>query len=156
MSLSDLSDLEALYLSKNKLSGSIPSELGDLSNLEALYLNSNDLDSLPDFSMSSIASNIIVFDVSNNRLDFTDIVPNVGVLSKYSPQGLLDDREHKEIKLGSSVVISVSDRHAGNDYVWYKDGQVIENSNNWGYRISSFDLLDEGDYYVEVRNVQCS
>ena len=58
--------------------------------------------------------------------------------------------------LASSVVLSVSDRYVGNEYVWYKDGKAIENSNSWDYSISSFGLSDEGDYYVEVRNEWCS
>ena len=75
-----------------------------------------------------------------------------GFLRSYSPQGILDDRENREIMLDSSVVLSVSDRHAGNEYVWYKDGSAIENSDSSDYSISSFGLLDEGDYYVKVRN----
>ena len=74
------------------------------------------------------------------------------VLTSYSPQGLLDDPEHRKVMLDSSVVLSVSDRYAGNDYVWYKDEEAIEASDSWDYSISSFDSLDEGDYYVEVRN----
>ena len=105
------------------MSSSIPVELGrTLSNLEYLSLGNNYLDSLPDLSMPSMMNSTIIFDVNNNKLGFADIVPNIGVLSKYSPQGLLDDRDHREIMLDSSVVLSVSDKYAGNEYVWYKDG----------------------------------
>ena len=75
--------------------------------------------------MSSMANTIRTFDVNNNKLGFADIVPNVGILTSYSPQGILDDREHREIMLDSSVVLSVSDKYAGNDYVWYKDGDLL-------------------------------
>ena len=130
-----------MILYSNNLNGYVPSEIDNLSELLYLSLGNNGLDSLPDLSMSSMANTIITFDVNNNKLGFADIVPNVGILTNYSPQGLLDDRENREIMLGSSVVLSVSDRYAGNEYVWYKDGLAIENSNSWDYSISSFGLL---------------
>ena len=41
--LSNLANLESLFLNGNRLSGSIPSELGNLANLESLWLNDNQL-----------------------------------------------------------------------------------------------------------------
>ena len=61
------------------MSSSIPAELGELSNLEYLSLGNNDLDSVPDLSMSSMMNTTIIFDVKNNKLNFADIVPNIGV-----------------------------------------------------------------------------
>ena len=39
--LGNLSELEALRLDNNLLNGDIPAELGDLANLEALWLSNN-------------------------------------------------------------------------------------------------------------------
>ena len=90
----------SLILYSNNLNGYVPSEIDNLSEILYLSLGNNDLDSLPDLSMSSMANTIITFDVNNNKLGFADIVPNVGILTNYSPQGLLDDRENREIMLG--------------------------------------------------------
>ena len=115
-------------------------------------LSNNRLDSLPDFRFFPIANTISVFDVSNNQLGFADIIPNVGILSSYSPQRLVDGADYRIINGGSSVVLTVSDRYAGNEYVWYKDGEVIETSDSWSYEISNFSVLDGGVYHAEIRN----
>ena len=115
-------------------------------------LSNNRLDSLPDFSLFPIADTISVFDVSNNRLGFADIVPNAEILSSYSPQRLVDGADYRIINSGSSVVLSVSDRYDSNEYVWYKDGVIIEASDSWSYEIGNFSVLDGGVYHVEIRN----
>ena len=150
--LGGLSELRELDISDNKLAGIVPIEFAEFSNVLIMDLSNNRLDSLPDFSLFPIADIISVFDVSNNRLGFTDIVPNVGFLSSYSPQRLVDAADYRIINGGSSVVLTVSDRHAGNEYFWYKDGEVIETSDSWSYEISNFNVLDGGIYHVEIRN----
>ena len=65
--LGDLSNLQYLYLYRNKLSGQIPAELGDLASLQYLYLDGNELSGAIPLELASLAQ-LQVFDIRNTGL----------------------------------------------------------------------------------------
>lgn len=76
----NLTELTFIDLTRNKLSGTIPSNLLQLPNLEFVYLGHNGISgSLPDFC-SSIKNSTVLQDVflNNNQLtgEFPQCVPN--------------------------------------------------------------------------------
>ena len=77
--LGNLANLTRLNLRQNGLSGAIPSALGDLSNLEALYLDDNSLTGTIPSELGSLL-NLTTLDLADNELDGT-IPSELGSLS---------------------------------------------------------------------------
>ena len=77
--LSNLANLESLYLNGNRLSGSIPSELGNLANLESLYLNGNRLSGSIPSELGNLA-NLESLWLNENQLSGS-IPPELGNLA---------------------------------------------------------------------------
>ena len=77
--LSNLANLESLYLNGNRLSGSIPSELGNLANLESLYLNGNRLSGSIPSELGNLA-NLESLWLNDNQLSGS-IPPELGNLA---------------------------------------------------------------------------
>ena len=65
--LGSLTNLEALYLFSNQLTGEIPAELGSLTNLEALYLFSNQLTGTIPAELGNLA-NLRFLSLNGNQL----------------------------------------------------------------------------------------
>ena len=83
--LGNLSSLESLSLSYNQLSGSIPAELGNLSNLESLSLANNQLTAIPG-ELGNLSS-LERLDLSFNQLSGA-IPGELGNLSNLTDLGL--------------------------------------------------------------------
>ena len=77
--LSNLANLESLFLNGNRLSGSIPSELGNLANLESLYLNGNQLSGSIPSELGNLA-NLRLLWLNDNQLSGS-IPPELGNLA---------------------------------------------------------------------------
>ncbi len=149
--IGNLSNLVFLGVSYNQLSGNVPGVIGNLINLWELYLNDNQFVGLPDLSSSSL--NPMSFDVSNNKLTFEDIEPNVSKLKKYSPQEKIGTVEHYSPNIGDNLDLTVSVGGSANTYQWYKDGSPIPGATNATYSISDYNpTTDKGIYYCEVKN----
>ena len=82
MELSQLPNLEFLYLHDNQLSGPIPSELGRLQDLEALYLADNEL-SGPIPSELGRLDDLEVMHLQDNQ--FTGMIPGTFSAFRMSP-----------------------------------------------------------------------
>ena len=87
--LGNLSSLESLSLSYNQLSGSIPAELGNLSNLESLSLANNQLTAIPG-ELGNL-SNLERLDLSFNQLSGA-IPGELGNLSNLESLGLSNNQ----------------------------------------------------------------
>ena len=87
--LGNLSNLESLYLSYNQLSGSIPKELGNLSSLESLSLTNNQLTAIPG-ELGNL-SNLRSLSVSSNQLSGS-IPKELGNLSSLESLSLTNNQ----------------------------------------------------------------
>lgn len=150
-----LSRMDRLYLYNNRLSGSLPSQLGNLSTVRYLYVYQNNLESLPDYTGTAMASSLSNFNVSNNRLEFDDIVPNVPNFSNftYSNQQALEPDTVLYFSEGGTMQLSISTASAaGNTIQWYKNNGLLSGETGTTLAISSFSYSDEGTYHARVTN----
>ncbi len=150
--LGNLAALTTLDLGNNELSGALPNTLANLTNLLNLKLENNAFTGLSDLTA---LTQLVVFSVQNNFLDFGDIEPNranLGSASNYSPQGPVREGENYTLPSGSNLMLSVDVGGTGNRYQWFYNSNPIANASN-----SSLDLMDlqaeeSGLYYCEISN----
>jgi Leucine-rich repeat (LRR) protein len=154
---SNFNDLTLLRLSNNQLSGTIPNSLGDL-NLSELSLSNNLFTNMEDFSSKPFVP--MIFDVSNNKLEFDDIKPNVGKLTNYSPQAPLGTPQNFAVNMGATQTLTVSTPNPAtapaNTYQWFfYDGMnfnAIAGANSPTYTIVNYDNGKAGVYRCQVSN----
>ena len=147
--LGNLAALTTLDLGNNELSGALPNTLANLTNLLNLKLENNAFTGLSDLTA---LTQLIVFSVQNNQLDFGDLQPNIAVLTVYSPQKPVREGENYTLPNGSNLMLSVDVDGTGNIYQWFYNSNPIANASN-----SSLDLMDlqaeeSGLYYCEISN----
>ncbi len=148
-SLSNLSSVEQLYLSFNQLTGQVPDGLGTITSLLNLLIQENELDHLPDLTG---LPNIVSIRVNNNKFDFDDLIPNVSVLTAYSPQLPVGFEKDTLVNLSSSPMLTAEAGGTGNSYIWYKDNFAITGETAQILTLPNVDFQDEGDYYFEATN----
>lgn len=148
--LSNLTNCEKLDLSYNQFSGAVPSEFTNLSQLKQLYISYNQIGDLPDLSSASSLSNL---HVTNNRLTFEDVEPNISITNfYYSPQDSVGEKLDTTAFLGSSFTLSMSVGGVYNQYQWYKDELLISGATNTSYTIDPVEKSDEGIYTCNITN----
>ncbi len=151
--IGNLTSLELLYLDDNQLTGSIPPEIVNLTSLAYLLLYNNDLVDLP--SLSGLSPHLFGLYIQNNKFTFEDIEPNILVPSIsfiYSPQDSIGESQDTTIPKGSNFTISISVGGENNQYQWKKNGIVISGATDNSYTISSAETGDEGSYVCSITN----
>ena len=138
----------SLDLSDNNLTGTIPSSINALSALKFLNVSDNEISSIDDISSVPVSA---IVTISNNRISFASIVPNMLVIDSYEGQ-VIDDVDTFRIIVGGSLSMNISDDHGGNSYQWYKDGNSIEDATDRVYAIGNVSLGDSGVYYASIGN----
>ncbi|MFT6881958.1 MAG: Leucine-rich repeat (LRR) protein, partial [Marinoscillum sp.] len=138
--------------------GDVPLSFADLSGLVSLNLKDHFLRSFPNISnWPSITS----ADISNNRLAFKDIIPNVKLGSKvtYIPQRRYDVTTYDTIQAGDDKILRINMSGTGLQYQWffgkYIAGQLFNNTvdsiigaNSRVYQIENVDFDKMGTYRV--------
>ncbi len=152
--IGNLASLDYLAVYDNLLEGAIPEEMATMSSLTRAYLSGNAFSSLPDFSSAVWQSNITVFDVSDNSLTFSDLLPNRGLTGfYYHTQDPIDAVENIGNALGQSHELSVSENAQGVQYQWYKDEELLDGETSSVLTISSATVDDLGSYHCEMTHV---
>ncbi len=157
--IGNLTELEVLDLSSNRVRLRVPEEITSLANLERLLLNNNEIEELPDLGdMPSLEE----VRVENNRLTFGDLEPNIEQKFSltYAPQDTLDvftasvNRSGKYVAfLGESVEINAEVDGAFNEYQWYRNGVAISGETSDSYRVNDVSRTNtQGVYHLEVTN----
>lgn len=142
------------------LDGNVPLSFADLSGLKVLDLANNYLTSFPNISNWP---NVESVDITNNRLAFKDIIPNVrlGAAIDYSPQRRRDVTRYDTVPAGSNYTVSLPISGTGLKYQWnfgpYIPGQPFNNNVSpiagaisRTYTVPNIDYSKMGTYRVDV------
>jgi Leucine-rich repeat (LRR) protein len=158
--LGNLTVLEEFWLSNNNFSGTVPTTITNLPVLRSVRLNDNafrgDIPVLiPDLTVPgaeiTLENNGFVFS------DFEDEYPAYSTLGDnftYNPQADVDRRETISVLENDSITLGTEDLSSpNNSYIWYKDGEVIQDVTGSSFTIPDFDpLQDSGDYWFVASN----
>ncbi len=153
--LGNLKELSYLYLNNNpQIDGKVPVELDKLGNLKYLYIHYNNLDELPDLKDSPLDSSLLKLKIEGNKLDFGDIEPNIGVADEftYAPQDSVGSNVDTVVSTGSQFIMSISVGGKSNNYQWMKDGIDIMGATESEFTIESVSAADSGCYICRITN----
>jgi Leucine-rich repeat (LRR) protein len=142
-----------LNLGNNQLKGRIPTAIQNLTNLDSLVLKMNRIDSFPDVSN---LTNLRTLDISNNRLTYDDILPNIRQNRNtiYAPQDSIFKDTTYTRYVGDAVTIDlgIDVGVPNNVYTWYKNGNLYRTTNYNQLIINNLQLADAGIYTCRVTN----
>lgn len=147
-----LTQLKEIWIQENNFEGAVPDEFADITDLQFLCLNDNAFTHLPDLSA---LTNLVELYVKNNKLDFGDLEPNVGVASskfQYAPQAVLGTASTVNTTTGSTESLTFAVDGASNTYRWYKNNILITLANTNPYSLSITDATVAGNYTLRVFN----
>ncbi len=147
-----LPKLDHLRLQNNLLKGDIPADIVNLTSLNTLQIQQNDFTSFPDISALAPMSTL---DLSENKLDFRHIEPNVGVAStfQYYPQDSLGETIDRLVYVGDVIQLETSAGGNSTLYQWKKFGANIDiPSADSVLLISPVTIGDAGIYTCEITN----
>ncbi|MEL6561157.1 MAG: LamG-like jellyroll fold domain-containing protein, partial [Bacteroidota bacterium] len=143
--------VDSLNLSGQGLVGTFSSQVLDVLNLRYVNISGNDVESIPD--MTSLV-NLTTLDLTDNRLHFDDLIPNVGITGvDFSNQKPVDE-PLPDIYLpsGSDFELSVEVGGEGNVYEWTLGSDVVQSGSNPAYQITGIQRADMGLYQCVITN----
>lgn len=142
--------ITSLQLNEANLQGSVPDQINDILALQSINLSVNEITSLPSFqSLTALTS----LNVSENRLEFDDIIPNLGIDGfNFAEQKAFGENTTIIGDVGEDINLQVSTPGDGNAYQWFKATNPIGNANESSLEITDLDYEKMGIYSVEVSN----
>ncbi|WP_421869440.1 leucine-rich repeat domain-containing protein [Marinoscillum sp.] len=140
------------------LDGQVPLSFADLSGLVTVNLKDNYLRAFPNVSQWQ---EIDTIDISNNRLAFKDIIPNVKMPINYAPQRRYDITKYDTIAAGNNYIVSINMSGTGLQYQWqfgpFVPGQPFNNNvspiqgaNSRVYTVEAVNYAKMGTYRVDI------
>ena len=151
----------ALSLPANNLQGNMPIDLKDIGQITIIELQDNELRAFPDVS-SLTDKQLTTLNVTNNRLGFGDLIPNLPVSTfSFDPQRRYGITLNEQLPLGADFELSISMPGDGNAYQWFRkerrtpeevDGLTVDGATMPTYSIEGINFDKMGIYYVEVTN----
>lgn len=149
--VSQLTNLNSLYINGNLLTGDLPQAFVDLANLNALDVSNNYFTSLPDFSSSATMQSLVV---NSNQFDLADLLPNVqGDIANfiYAPQRRIGSNQDITPTVGSDIALSTAiEDVSGASYQWLFNNDTLSGASNASYDIINFNSLKAGAYVLQA------
>lgn len=155
LSFANLTKLRGIAFSRNQINRFPQTVVNGMKKLNLVWASHNHLDSLPDFSPTSIAELL----VEHNRLHFDDIIRNNNIKglilhrAGYAPQAQVRAGKTYETKGVASLTLTVNVRGAGNTYQWFWGDTRIEGATAATLTISD-PATKPGYYYCQIKNPQ--
>ncbi|MBL7994178.1 fibronectin type III domain-containing protein [bacterium] len=156
--IGNLASLSYVDLGGNLFTGAVPTEFAAMPLLGYLLIHNNRFDSMPDLS----ALNLNYFDVSGNKFDFGDLIPNIGAVNAanpplsnfiYSPQDSISGNPHIAVNAGASFGVTVQTYNNGNNtFQWYRNKISLIGASGSSYSVSSASSSNTGGFYCRVTN----
>jgi len=142
--------ITAVNLANNKIKGGVPDLFIDMAALQTINLSGNEITELPDLtSLSGITS----VNVSNNKLDFGSLEPNVNVPGiNFSNQKELGTASDELVPVGTDFTLTVPTGGTANQYQWKRNDTAIPGAISDQYNITSIGRANSGTYTLEITN----
>lgn len=148
-------EVKKINLSNNNLTDSIPNSVNSITGLTKFNVSNNKIENTTDFSgLASIES----IDISNNDLDFDDLIPLKGTANFtkiiYSPQNSISEDTSVVLNTGESLDYSVT-TYSDAFYQWYFNEEILIDDTTNSISIT-MDSNSEGIYHCEITHPDIS
>ncbi len=144
-----LTKLQTVTLNGNQFTGGIPAAIAQWPLLFVLELQDNQFSNLPDLS----ALPFVGPKVQNNRLEFDDVEPNVGLADfTYSPQDSFGVARNASVDLGNTLTLTAAVGGSQNTYQWFKNDVLLAGQNSATLAVTEVTNSDAGIYRAVVNN----
>lgn len=147
--IAQLSNLNALYISFNLLTGDLPEAFVNLDSLRILNISNNNFTSLPDFSVSSSMNELVV---AGNQFQFSDLLPNYQAnfdIFNYASQKPIGNTQNIEVGIGSTQEISSEiEAFENSNFQWILNGDTLSNATNISIIVEDFSTAKSGRYVL--------
>lgn len=153
--IGNMQKLGILDVSHNNFTGAIPSSLyTPTSGGMDLIADSNQFISLP---LIPSGSNIIIEDISNNKLQFGDFENNYfngcwSCIWNISPQDSVWSIIDTSVQQSTMITLNSVVTGQYNTYQWFKNGVPIGNTTNGSWVINNVQYSDSGTYTCNITN----
>jgi len=142
--------ITALSLPNNRLVGRVPEAFADMAALQTINLSANELTRFPNMTGST---GITSLNLSNNKLGFGSLLPNISITGlTYVNQALIDSPFTSLPDVGTDVKIKAITDGTGNVYGWKRNGAVVAGASDSTYTITAINRSNMGDYEAEITN----
>ncbi|MGD1892284.1 MAG: fibronectin type III domain-containing protein [Cyclobacteriaceae bacterium] len=153
VTMDSLTGLDYANFRDNALSGTVGSWISNFSEAtDSLLISNNQLSEIA----ASIAHTAGIIDLANNQFTFEDLLPVVDSLPQlsYAPQAVIGSVTNTFRDAGESytLVLNIDDTVTTNQYVWFRDGVVVDTSSVGQYAMDTIVVSDDGVYTCEVTN----
>lgn len=148
------SRVSGLALSNRNISGALPEAINDIRNLQTINLSSNQLQGLPNMTSLTLLTQL---NVSNNKLEFDDILPNVSISGfNFNDQGRIGTASSLVLEVHAPHTLAISTSGSGIQYQWFRNGVAVAGANQSQLLINDLGFGNMGDYHCEVSHPQVS
>lgn len=145
-----LTNLQLVHLDSNRLTGAVPATINNLTQLWRFSAFKNQLDSLPNLTLTQLTA----FNVSENKLTFDDVLPNVSRSLNYANQATIFNDVTYQRFAGDTLTIDLGKDKgvASNVYQWYQDGKFYTSTNSNKLIFNALQTNRTGIYTCVVTN----
>jgi hypothetical protein len=142
--------ITAVNLANNRLTGPVPDAFADMAALHSVNLSGNQITKFPNLTTSTGLAGL---NLSNNRLGFGSLLPNVGITGiNYAGQANIDADLQARPEVGTDFKVKAITDGTGNQFVWRRNGIVVPNATDSTYTIVAINRSNMGDYVAEITN----
>lgn len=142
--------ITAINLPNNRLTGPVSDAFADMAALNSVNLSGNLITRMP---VMTGASALTTLNLSNNRLGFGSLLPNVAIPGiNYANQGNIDADLQARPEVGTNFKVKAITDGTGNQYVWRRNGAVVANATDSTYTIPAINRSNMGAYVAEITN----
>jgi hypothetical protein len=142
--------ITSVNLPNNRLTGPVPDAFADMAALATVNISNNQITKFPNLTGST---GITTLNLSNNRLGFGSLLPNVSIPGiNFTGQANIDADLQARPEVGTNFKVKAITDGTGNQYVWRRNGTVVANATDSTYTITAIDRSNMGDYVAEITN----
>ncbi|UZR92287.1 leucine-rich repeat domain-containing protein [Chondrinema litorale] len=132
--------------------------INNLTVLEKFYIQNHAFEDVPEIINPDLLTEL---GIANNKLTFEDVLPftSLGLsIYSYAPQDSVGEQATYNLQKGDAFTfdLGIDESVTTSTYKWYKDGELVAETNENQYTIDAVTVDDAGNYTCIVTNTNAA